>query len=182
VFVMRPPGTEFPVGLQALVDDLPEGLIMAEVGSYAGESTAVFARKVLKIYAVDPWVNYVENNPTQQVVMNDLAEAEAAFDMMARGFTNIVKLKKYSHEAVSVFQDGSLDLVYIDGNHEYKHVCEDIRLWLPKIKRGGIISGHDYYYVDNIYRDVKRAVQDSIGMPDKVYADYSWVKRVPIRE
>jgi len=177
MFIMRPPNTEFPVGLQALVDDLPSDVVMVEVGSYAGESTAMFAKKVKTIYAIDPWVNYIEHNPTQDVPVVEMQKVEALFDEVVKKFPNIIKIKKYSNEAVNDFQDKSLDFVYIDANHEYKHVVEDIKLWLPKVKVGGTISGHDY--VNNIYFDVMRAVKDALGCaPDKVYADYSWIKHI----
>jgi hypothetical protein len=39
----------------------------------------------------------------------------------------------------------SCDFVYIDGNHSYSHVKEDLRLWFPKVKRGGVFAGHDYF-------------------------------------
>jgi len=51
-----------------------------------------------------------------------------------------------SEEAVKLFDDNSLDFVYIDGCHEYKFVKQDLKLWLPKVKRGGILGGHDYSY------------------------------------
>ena len=42
------------------------------------------------------------------------------------------------------FPDGSLDFVYIDGNHNYEHTVEDISLWSKKVRQGGIIYGHDF--------------------------------------
>lgn len=51
----------------------------------------------------------------------------------------------YSDQAVHKFSDGSLDFVYIDANHSYKHVAQDLRLWAPKVKAGGMVAGHDYY-------------------------------------
>lgn len=49
-------------------------------------------------------------------------------------------------EAVKDFDDESVDFVYIDGNHEFKYVAEDICEWSKKVKKGGVISGHDYTY------------------------------------
>jgi hypothetical protein len=49
-----------------------------------------------------------------------------------------------SVEAAKLFPDKSLDLVYIDGDHRTESVIADITSWLPKIRKGGIISGHDY--------------------------------------
>ena len=52
-------------------------------------------------------------------------------------------IKDYSKNAVNHIKDNSLDFVYIDANHKYKYVYQDINLWYPKVKIGGIIGGHD---------------------------------------
>ena len=49
-------------------------------------------------------------------------------------------------EAVEGFVDESLDFVYIDGNHEFRYIAEDIYEWTKKVKKGGIVSGHDYFF------------------------------------
>jgi predicted O-methyltransferase YrrM len=48
-----------------------------------------------------------------------------------------------SLEASRWFSDGSLDFVYIDGNHALHYVLEDLEAWTPKVRRGGIVAGHD---------------------------------------
>jgi hypothetical protein len=50
----------------------------------------------------------------------------------------------YSAEAAAMVADRSLDYVFIDGNHSYENVKEDIALWKPKVQRNGILLGHDY--------------------------------------
>ena len=57
---------------------------------------------------------------------------------------NIIKIRKSSVEAAKDFTDGSLDAVYIDASHDENSVREDIKTWRPKIKPGGVLSGHDY--------------------------------------
>ena len=77
---------------------------------------------------------------------------------MSKNYENIHKVKKSSVEASKDFKDGSLDLVYIDAAHDYESVKQDILTWLPKIKKGGFIAGHDYRYDPNI--GVYNAVND----------------------
>src|SRR5260221_412005 len=49
-------------------------------------------------------------------------------------------------EAVEDFEDESLDFVYIDANHEFRYIAEDLCEWTKKVKKGGIVAGHDYFY------------------------------------
>lgn len=50
----------------------------------------------------------------------------------------------YSPAAADLFKNGSLDSVFIDGNHSYRAVMEDLDAWWPKVRIGGIMSGHDF--------------------------------------
>ena len=47
-------------------------------------------------------------------------------------------------EAVRDFDIGSLDFVYIDANHKFRYIAEDIYEWAKRVRSGGIVSGHDY--------------------------------------
>ena len=53
-------------------------------------------------------------------------------------------VQKFSMDAVKDFEDNSLDFVYIDANHDFRHVTEDVEEWNKKVKPGGILYGHDY--------------------------------------
>jgi len=53
-------------------------------------------------------------------------------------------MRMTSEKAVTYFKDETLDFVYIDANHSYESCKQDIALWWPKVKKGGIFSGHDY--------------------------------------
>jgi glycosyltransferase involved in cell wall biosynthesis len=167
------PDPKFITGLVDLVADLPDKCVMAEVGCYIGESTEIFARKASKIYAIDPWADYFE----PQNILIRMDGIESRFDQLIKKFPCIVKLKGTSAEIARKFPNRSLDVVYIDADHKYNYVIKDIHLWLPKIKLGGIICGHDYN-LDSVFR----AVNDSIGIPHKLYQDYSWAKRLPSHE
>ena len=69
-----------------------------------------------------------------------------------------------------------VDLIYIDGNHSYEKVCEDIEMTLPLIKDTGYISGHDY--VDLEYTGVIQAVKDKLKVKPEVFPDSSWIIKV----
>ena len=70
------------------------------------------------------------------------------------------------------FKEGSFDLVYIDGNHGYEDVVTDIKDALPLLKKGGVMSGHDYY------TEVGRAVKDSLKVDPKIFTDSTWAIRL----
>jgi hypothetical protein len=53
-------------------------------------------------------------------------------------------IRDFSHSASELFEDQSLDLVYIDADHSYSGCYSDIKAWFPKVKPGGLICGHDY--------------------------------------
>lgn len=53
-------------------------------------------------------------------------------------------LRMTSIQAAKIFPDGYFDLVYIDADHTYESVTQDNTVWLPKVREGGVICGHDY--------------------------------------
>lgn len=163
---MRGPGCN-QRGLEDLIRALPVNLRGVEVGSYAGESSSMFASsgKFTKLSCVDPWPP------------GDWALAELEFDQIALRFPDVIKkIKGRSENVVAGFSDGSLDFVYIDANHAYDHVLQDIRLWLPKLRRGGIMAGHDYGQpAEKVgLQGVTRAVDEVFGKPHRYFADHSW--------
>jgi len=77
-----------------------------------------------------------------------------------------------------MFEDRTVDFVYIDSWHHYSIVCMDIATWLPKVRPGGWIAGHDYHR--RLNSQVIPAVKALLSTPDKVFVDDSWIKRVVI--
>lgn len=86
-------------------------------------------------------------------------------------------IRATSKEASKYFNDKSVDFIFIDGNHSYESVKEDIELWYPKIKIGGWITGHDY---DNSIWDKEGVVQavdeifDNFEVKDTVWYKKKW--------
>ena len=80
-------------------------------------------------------------------------------------------IKDYSLNAVHLFEDDYFDFVYIDGDHTYKSASQDIKEWWQKVRKGGILAGHDYSYLKKKKDlkakknklEVKRAVQEFIS-------------------
>ena len=110
----------------------------AEIGVNKGEYGRILCEAGLKMYGVDCWENY---KGYKRIGTYKSHYDEAAAYLKGLDYTII---KKYSMDALSDFEDNSLDFVYIDSNHTLPYICMDIFGWERKVKRGGIISGHDY--------------------------------------
>ena len=131
-----------------------------EVGCFAGVSSRAIALHCGVLHCVDPY--------TWEAV----AQAEQMFDSVVGDYPNILKVKLRSVEAAKLFEDGSIDFVYIDADHTYQSVVEDITAWKGKVRAGGYIAGHDSDMVE-----VLQAVRDCLGEPLEIFRDTSWIVR-----
>jgi hypothetical protein len=88
-------------------------------------------------------------------------------------------MRMTSVEASKQFDDNSIDSIFIDANHEYKFVKEDIAAWFPKLKSGGLIGGHDYDGGPNSgHPGVRDAVHEAFGQINiKTYPANCWLYR-----
>lgn len=120
---------------------------IAEIGVHRGKT----ARKILKACELD---RYVLVDPIWQPVVSRLVTQYPIAQYLIRT----------SELAAPFVKDNVLDLVFLDALHDYDHVLEDINLWTPKIREGGILCGDDY---DSCKcPGVKQAVGEALG--DKV--------------
>ncbi len=129
-----------------------------EVGVYKGKFTKALCswNLGLELVGVDPWIGY------ENYADYDTDELTKAYgEAIARNEKMNVKfMKTDSMTAVKEFEDESLDFVFIDANHDYEHVLEDITEWSKKVRKGGIVSGHDYIKTDKFDFGVIEAVNE----------------------
>lgn len=143
---------------------------MAEIGSYSGGSTELFALSCAHVYSIDPYegtTNPSQEGQTVDEAMENIRRAEQIFIDRMKPYSNVTKIKKRSLDAVKDFPDGSLDGVYIDGDHRDHAVAADCLAWAPKAKV--IVAGHDYY------ENIALGVSNSLGVPHEVFEDSSFV-------
>lgn len=115
----------------------------AEIGVERGLYSEVLckANPKLQLYCIDPWITYHEYR--DYVTQSKLDRVyEEAITRLKPYRAKIIR--DFSENAYKEFADGGLDFIYIDGNHDALHVLQDITFWTPKVKKGGIIAGHDF--------------------------------------
>lgn len=114
-----------------------------EVGVEEGHYSEILCRRNpgVHLYCVDPWQAYAGYREHIDQVKLDGFHDAVVERMRPFGATIV---RKFSVEAAKDFSDGSLDFVYIDAAHDFFSVVDDLRAWLPKVRSGGCISGHDY--------------------------------------
>jgi len=165
----------------------PFKLVGAEVGVQIGRMTKeVLLRlpSIEKYYAIDPFIFYDDFEKAccdiSERYRTKIGRNQGSMDLAFKSFfknTNLFKskidmLKMFSDEAAKHIDDNSLDFCFIDGNHLYEYVKQDIELYLPKVKKGGLLGGHDY---DMPGTGVKQAVDECFNKDDVLlYQDWTW--------
>jgi hypothetical protein len=165
-----------------VLDNITDNSIFVEVGVWKGKSISyavvegINRNKNIKFYGVDTF----EGSPDEHMV-NDQSVLDG---MLYNEYTiNTDPISDYlttiindSVEASTLFEDGSVDFVFIDASHKYENVKADILAWLPKIKKGGSIGGHDYVSTPgHADHGVYLAVNEILGKQNiKVYESGGW--------
>lgn len=119
-----------------LASQVPDNGLIVEIGTLYGRSTsfmAVGAKESVRIYAIDCWEGPHYHRMIQAV------EYFTKLDLMKK----IKIIKGYSADVAKSFK-GSIDMLYIDGDHAYESVKTDYKKWYPFLKKGGIIAFHDH--------------------------------------
>jgi hypothetical protein len=171
----------YPNLYSRFVKELSSGSKIVEVGSWKGKSVAylgveiINSGKDIKVDAIDTWGEmdsekyhtsdvYVKTNTLYQLFLGNISSVSSV----------VTPIRMTSLDAAKLYEDESIDVVFIDACHEYQCVKDDIAAWFPKVKRGGYVSGHDYPWSGE--DAVKRAVDESIPQPFEV-TEGCWVYR-----
>jgi predicted O-methyltransferase YrrM len=151
-----------------------DGAKFVEIGVWKGGSTAYMGVEILKsgkkieYDAIDTFQGSKEHGVVTGLYEEAVQNLKPILDL------NIVNLiKGHSQEVVSKYQDDSLDFCFIDGSHEYEDVKQDIIAYLPKVKSGGILAGHDY---DPLWSGVVKAVNEVLGKVEVINGSWIYYK------
>lgn len=145
-----------------IIQSVPEGGWIVEVGAWKGASTSYLAveaqHKKLRIDVIDTWAGSDEHKDMRDIKENSLF---GTFIDNLRPVINLINpIRTDSVTASKMYAGESLDAVFIDADHRYESVKADILAWMPKVKKGGILAGHDYI---NAYVGVIRAVNETLS-------------------
>lgn len=152
----------------------PKASSWVEIGSYIGESALIFASFsfVKELNCVDPLVS------GRRTDLEDCFRERLKIFMKPRRPKVHLHLET-SEEYSKKVSDNSLDVVYIDGNHNYPCVLNDLDLWYPKLRSGGFLCGHDY---KNTHKGVDKALEEFVDYHNlkifKTYVDRSFLVKV----
>ena len=152
---------------------LPEQAACAEIGTWRGDFAAVIlqSRKPSCLYLVDPWEHRSEGEYEQASYGGRMEGGQQALESMYESVLGrfrseieegrVKVLRRRSTDAAATFADGSLDWVYIDGDHSYEGVKADLEAYYRTVKSGGLMAGDDYGHVGSWFEDgVTRAVDE----------------------
>jgi hypothetical protein len=134
------------------VSVLPENSRIVELGCWKGKSSSFLlveaknSNKFFDIHLCDTFEGSEEHYDENSVHYAE--DIDKVFDQ----FKHNVEQANYPYvvhrmdslELSSKFDNDSIDFLFIDTDHSYEHVSKELKAWYPKVKKGGIIAGHDY--------------------------------------
>jgi hypothetical protein len=170
--------------VEPVLQFIQPGWVGVEIGVSRGHSALrLLEHGVRFLYLVDPWKSYggYLESPEGRDDYWEAIYKEAMTKLAPHGGKH-GHLRMTSAEAIRHIPD-SLDFVWVDGNHVYEFVLDDLKTYWPKIKAGGVLCGHDYTNAPPTC-EVKKAVDEFasvhgvqvITRPDK---DSCWTIRKP---
>jgi len=154
---------------------------IAEIGVNKGETSQLLRHLFpdAALYLIDPWEyspDYIQSATPISEKKNHYDKAYQSVCDLFRDDPKTTLLKMTSLEAIHHTPD-ALDLVFIDANHSYPHVKENILAWLPKVRPGGLLAGHDYTIDIPAFSGVKQAVDEILGKKIMLGKDRVWIHK-----
>lgn len=134
-----------------------------EVGTHRAEFAEAFLStwQGERLYCVDPYLSgYNDKDPVSHSNRDD--DYLEAMRVLQPFHNRVSVLRMTSKEAAPDFSKGSLDFVYIDGNHDFEYVNDDIHAWWPKLRFGGVLAGHDFLCPGEVNEGWGRYVQKAV--------------------
>lgn len=157
-----------------LLSKIEDDGIFVECGAWLGKSSSYLCDKAgdrIKVFIIDSWLG----SENELGTTHKLATKQDIYSIFLEnmGERKFIPIRKLSTEAVLDFQDNTCDAIFIDMNHTYEHVLQDISIWLPKVKSGGYLAGHDYD--SNGWPGVVKAVNEKFLPHELIIIGDCWI-------
>lgn len=175
----------YPHLYKQFADKLTGNEIMVELGSWKGQSAAYMACELklqnkngVRFFCVDTW----KGTSDEEHGDDEWVKQDKLFEKFTSNLLEVsdyyIPLRMTTARASHLFPEQSVDICFVDADHSYDGVYKDLELWTPKIKHGGIISGHDYDPTGNAWQECRKAVDDywsKFGKEVKATGGLTWV-------
>jgi len=167
----------------AVIDRCPDATLGAELGVLRGTMSRELLNALpgLHLLLVDRWAEYPDErklNPSRVTRQTQEYFDEALEE--CRGnvapYSERVTFLRHDTVAAAGHVHGGLDFVFVDADHTYQGVIDDVTAWMSKVRKGGWILGHDYG--SKRHPEVKRAVDKLFGRRVEVDADHVWAVKL----
>lgn len=137
-----------------------KNVVFVEVGVWQGKSITYMADKIkkndadIKLYGIDNFTGVVEYSDKPEHPTKTFAKEQGGsyYDIYNQNLIDcgirdyIIDIGKPSLDAVNEFEDESIDFIFIDADHYYDAISQDLNIWYPKVKCNGVFSGHDRHF------------------------------------
>jgi len=153
------------------VMEAKDGDRFVEIGAWKGRSACFMAVEIInsgkdiKFDCIDNW----SLGDTREEFLKNIEPV--------KHIINVINMD--SLEAAKLYEDNSIKFCFSDGNHTYPYVTKEIKAFLPKIKSGGILAGHDYASVMDGDNQVYNAVNDTLGINNITTDKNVWIYEKP---
>lgn len=158
--------------------------LFVEIGAWYGQSTAYLAVEIInsgkriKLDVVDTWKGSEQmydssNGAYDETLVRNGTIFPEFLNNMAPVLHIMKPIEMDSVLASARYPDSSIDFVFIDAEHKYEFVIQDIKHWLPKVRKGGIIAGHDYGW-----EGVTRAINEVFGQGNYSTNGQCWIVEI----
>lgn len=150
----------------------------AEVGVFEGYYSKILLGTIpkLNLLCVDSW-----STDTGWGLKKNVNAFPRAVEKLSE-YPGATIIRASSIDAAKALLDESLDFVYIDADHSYDAVKADIAAWAPKVKKGGILSGHDYFHPQNRSVGVVPAVDEYASQSGLTVQTTEFDEENPVRD
>lgn len=147
---------------------LKEGAICAEIGVWKGDfSKEILKKNPSKLYLIDPWESITNVPARWHAAPQD--EMDKIYESVLKKFefdSNVSIMREFSNKASTLFVNEHFDWLYLDANHSYEYVKEDLNCWWDKLVSGGYFCLDDYqegkYQIETLDFGVVKAVDEFV--------------------